>query len=432
MLFSKLNGMVPDVLDYSTLRTGGKTPLAACHDLCKSHGSTYFESGTAGRHHANNCVCAKVSQTMPPNPDGNANWNIYTVCPKPTTTTTTLAATTAPAAGPSCDSTEPLVFSTVSGDLDSRGGLRFPNVKAGVDLVMRTVEQGAYTAVDASLNGLVGGDFARINVKCGSDVTVEAITVKTGTVEPVVQTSIAFTLFDMDEGKRQKGRVSLQTCSATGASFPSNTELSAFETNGCILVGSCAKGKKGNDPTALSTLTEDHSTRAASLFWANTARITFKMAVGAGAGGRNFQFAFVPTNACLPGADNDFRPPVCCPKGVCQNSLDFVPPPPAADMAAAAPATEAPTTAAPAVTAAPPAKVGPKCVKAELTGVDLPKKRDFKKTEKAVQNDCLGNLDCEGYFQGASGWHILVPGTRTFKKGKPNKSIKVVKTCSSR
>merc|ERR1719201_1378033 len=89
MLFSKLNGMVPAVLDYSTLKTGGRTSLAACHDLCRSHGSTYFESGTAGRHHANNCVCAKVSQTMPPNPDGNANWNIYTVCPKPSTTTTT-------------------------------------------------------------------------------------------------------------------------------------------------------------------------------------------------------------------------------------------------------------------------------------------------------------------------------------------------------
>merc|ERR1719182_876609 len=132
----------------------------------------------------------------------------------------------------------------------------------------------------------------------------------------------------------------------------SNAESSVFEANGCILVGSCVKGKKGNDPTALSTLSDDHTTRSASLFWANTARITFKLAVGVGKGGRNFQFAFVPTNACLPGADNDFRPPVCCPKGACQNSIDFVPPPPGADMAAAfAAAGAGAAAAAPATTA---------------------------------------------------------------------------------
>merc|ERR1719197_1885501 len=133
-------------------------------------------------------------------------------------------------------------------------------------------------------------------------------------MEPAGKEYNDFSLFDMDEGKRYKGRVSLQTCSATGASFPANTELSAFEANGCMLVGSCVKGKKGNDPTALSALTDDHTKRSASLFWANTARITFKLAVGAGSGGRNFQFAFVPTNACLPGVDNSFRPPQCCPK----------------------------------------------------------------------------------------------------------------------
>jgi hypothetical protein len=154
----------------------------------------------------------------------------------------------------------------VSGDLDSREGLRFPNVKSGVDLIMRTVTQGAYTPANAGLNGLVGGDFARINVKCGTDVVIEAITVASGTMNPVVQDSIAFTLYDMDEGKRYKGRVALQSCGITGASFPANTELSAVEANGCILVGSCVKGKKGNDPTSLGSLTDDHTKRSASLF----------------------------------------------------------------------------------------------------------------------------------------------------------------------
>jgi len=172
------------------------------------------------------------------------------------------------------------------------------------------------------MNGLVGGDFARINVQCGTDVLVEAITVNTGTLVPVVQDSVAFTLYDMDEGKRHKGRVSLQTCGHTSATFPMETELSSFEDNGCIRVGSCKKGAKGNDPTSLDGLTADQTKRSVTLMWSSTAKMTFKISVGAGVGGRNFQFAFAPTNACLPMADDSFRPEECCAKGACTNVID--------------------------------------------------------------------------------------------------------------
>lgn len=300
------------------------TPEYAAKGFCDmSKGNKYFT-----QYNSNLLEDSSVIWPWPSAADMVTNERSATSCRKwtkengwsePTTTTTTTTT-------PSCETTPPLVFSSVSGDLDSRGGLRFPNVKAGLDLIMRTTEQGAYTSADSTFNGLVGSDFARINVKCGTGVVVEAITVKTGTMEPVSQEHIAFTLYDMDEGKRGKGRVSLQSCSTDAASFPSDTELSAFEANGCILIGSCKQGKKKNDPTSLGGLTADHTKRSVSLFWSNTARITFKLSVGAGTGGRNFQFAFAPTNACLPGVDNSFRPAECCPTGACQNSIDFVEP----------------------------------------------------------------------------------------------------------
>jgi len=92
-LYSKLNGMIPAILNYGTFLQTRTVSLEQCEKHCRDAGSTYFEIGTAGRGHSGNCICANAG-ISPPVPDGNANWNIYTTCLKSATTVST---TTIPA-----------------------------------------------------------------------------------------------------------------------------------------------------------------------------------------------------------------------------------------------------------------------------------------------------------------------------------------------
>jgi len=85
-LYSKLNGMIPAILNYDTFLKTRSVSLEQCEKHCRDAGSYYFEIGTAGRVHSGNCICAKAG-IAPPTPDGNANWNIYTTCSEPETGT---------------------------------------------------------------------------------------------------------------------------------------------------------------------------------------------------------------------------------------------------------------------------------------------------------------------------------------------------------
>jgi len=176
-------------------------------------------------------------------------------------------------------------------------------------------------------------DFGIVNVMTGTDTEVEMRFVETGTDNPTVLENIAFSLYDMDEGKKGKGRVSMQLCDAVGAAFPADSELAVYESEGCYHITSCLRGAKGNEPSSVAAVGVEGAKRTASFWFERAARLSFKLEVTEGFGGRNFMFAFEPSNACQPSYEVDFLPPSCCPaeslEDDCDNAvIDFVPPEP--------------------------------------------------------------------------------------------------------
>jgi len=205
-------------------------------------------------------------------------------------------------------------------------GLRYASVTDGVDLVVKPLKPHLAAADSGMLS-----DFGIVNVMTGTTTEVEMRFVQAGTDTPTVLENIAFSLYDMDEGKKGKGRVSFQLCDAVGAAFPGDSELAVYESDGCYHITSCLRGAKGNEPSSVAAVDAEGAKRTASFWFERAARLSFKLEVTAGHGGRNFMFAFEPSNACQANYEIDFLPPSCCPaesaEDDCDNAvIDFVPP----------------------------------------------------------------------------------------------------------
>lgn len=227
----------------------------------------------------------------------------------------------------SCEGHTKLSLTSVTGTLDT--GLRYASVTDGVDLVVKPLKEHTSAADSGMLS-----DFGIVNVMTGTSTEVEMRFVEAGTDTATVLENIAFSLYDMDEGKKGKGRVSMQLCGPVGAAFPSDSELAVYESDGCYHITSCLRGAKGNEPASVAEVGAEGAKRTATFWFERAARLSFKMEVTPGYGGRNFMFAFEPTNACQSNYELDFLPPSCCaaedPEGEdCDNAvIDFEPPEP--------------------------------------------------------------------------------------------------------
>jgi len=227
----------------------------------------------------------------------------------------------------SCVGHTELKLSTVTGTIDT--GLRYASVTDGVDLVVKPLGEHK----SAADSGMVS-DFGIVNVLTGSSTEVEMRFVEAGSDNPTVLENIAFSLYDMDEGKAGKGRVSMQLCGPIDAAFPANSELAVHESEGCYHISSCLRGAKGNEPASVAAVDNAAAVRTATFWFERAARLSFKMEVTPGWGGRNFMFAFEPSNACQPNYQPDFVPQSCCPPADaesedCDNAvIDFTPPEP--------------------------------------------------------------------------------------------------------
>jgi len=225
-----------------------------------------------------------------------------------------------------CEAYGEYILSEPVGDFDD-GGLVFKNVKDGVDLHVAPLGHHE----EAQDSGHIE-DFGKINVMTNATTEVTMTFVDAETREPVVQDKVAFSLYDMDEGKNGKARVSFQLCDATGAAFPEHSELAVFESDGCFHITSCIRGAKHNEPTSTTNLTDDHLARTATFFFEDKAQLAFKLEVSEGFGGRNFMFSLKPSNACSSKYTPDVYPSSCCAEDEgenCDNAvIDFHPPKP--------------------------------------------------------------------------------------------------------
>lgn len=168
-----------------------------------------------------------------------------------------------------------------------------------VDLVLST--DGTFQTSKPSKNGNAGA-FGALNVKCGTSVTVTMKVVDSETGGPVVLDSVALTWYDLDEGKRGKGRATVQTCGSTGAIVSQNTELTLVREGDCSSATSSVPGTGKDNPKSPHQLNSLQISRALTLPFKQVSEFSSTLSVAKGYKGRNFLFAIEPSVACGLGA----------------------------------------------------------------------------------------------------------------------------------
>jgi len=164
-----------------------------------------------------------------------------------------------------------------------------------VDLVVTT--DGTFKTSKPAKNGKSGA-FGIINVKCGSSVTLNMKVVDSETGAPVTLDSVAVSWFDLDEGKKQKGRATVTSCGSTGAIVSQNTELTMKREGDCETFTSSVAGTGKDNPKSPHQLSSLHKSRSVTLPFKGVSEWSSTLSLAKGPKGRNFMFAIEPSVAC--------------------------------------------------------------------------------------------------------------------------------------
>lgn len=195
----------------------------------------------------------------------------------------------------------------VQNNLDEVGGsLRYG--EAGtingktVDVVV-TAAEGYTPFKGGAANNGVAGEFGTINVACGTEAELTFTIVETGTNNPEAIELASLTYYDLDEGKRGKGRMTVETCDQDETVLAENTELSQVVRGTCVAVTSSQKGSEADNPTSLMELDDIQRARAVTYTFSKLSTWTSKVSLARGSGGRSFFFSLQPAEACRPGVN---------------------------------------------------------------------------------------------------------------------------------
>jgi len=164
-----------------------------------------------------------------------------------------------------------------------------------VDLVITT--DGDFKTHKASKNGN-SGPFGILNVKCGTSVSINMKVVDSENNQPVTLDSVALTWYDLDEGKKEKGRATVTACGSTGAIVSENTELTVKREGDCSSSTSSVPGTGKDNPTSPHKLDSVQIARAVTLPFKGVSEWSSTLSLAKGYKGRNFLFAIEPTVAC--------------------------------------------------------------------------------------------------------------------------------------
>jgi len=151
-----------------------------------------------------------------------------------------------------------------------------------------------------STNGNVG-EFGTINVACGTEADLTFTIVQTGTSTPESIEQATLTYYDLDEGKRAKGRMTVETCNQDETVLAENTELTQVVKGSCVAVTSSKKGSAADNPTNSMELDDIQRARTVTYSFSKLSSWKTSLSIANGAGGRSFLFSMRPAEACRPG-----------------------------------------------------------------------------------------------------------------------------------
>lgn len=208
-----------------------------------------------------------------------------------------------------CTKSQAIKFNkVVTNNLDGSGDgppeLRYGSVLTTsdgtkVDLVVTTDNYASQKS--NSQNGL-NGKLGQLNIDCGSSYRFKFKFVKSGTntlISPAAAgDNLQFSFLDIDQGKRNKGRSTVEVCGADEVIVSTNTELEKNVDNTCTSVKSTVKGTAKDNPDDPAMLSEQQKARTATFVLGQSSQFEANLAVGKCSGGRNFMFTGNPAVQC--------------------------------------------------------------------------------------------------------------------------------------
>jgi len=191
------------------------------------------------------------------------------------------------------------------GPLEGPEEIRFKNAAKihcqDVDLVMTTASDYTPGMMPNTGNGAEAG-FGKVTLASGTSVDVEFSLVDSSTGAPVDVDEFTIFVYDLDMGKRGRGKESVTACGATSVKkmvdLESNTAVKSTTDGDCTTFEAMQKGSKHDNPTDRNALDDVMKNRVVQATWANANKVNMKMAIGTGGDGRGMMFTATAKTVC--------------------------------------------------------------------------------------------------------------------------------------
>jgi len=181
--------------------------------------------------------------------------------------------------------------------------LRFGSVLTqsgqAMDMVVTPVDDYDCGRAVNSKNGNKGDSLGSIAVPAGTSVSYKFQFVSSGTDNPITPSSLMFSFLDIDQGKKNKQRESVEVCGAVNAIVTDNSELEQSIVGDCIKFTSTTQGTGKDNPDDPENMSAIQRARSVAYQIAGSSFTATLSVSQKGKNPRKFMFAGNPSVACV-------------------------------------------------------------------------------------------------------------------------------------
>jgi hypothetical protein len=191
------------------------------------------------------------------------------------------------------------ICGTDGGERELRFGRALTQNGQNMDLVIVPVGDHNCGSVKNDRFGSKTAEIGMLGVQARTEATFEFRFVESGTANLVAPQSLVLSFLDLDQGKKNKQRESVEVCGGINAIITDDSELEAVRNGDCIKVTSTTWGTGKDNPVSVDGMSQMQRARVAA-FQVQGATFTAKLGVsGKGRNPRKFAFAGKPSVACV-------------------------------------------------------------------------------------------------------------------------------------
>lgn len=191
------------------------------------------------------------------------------------------------------------ICGTDGGERELRFGRALTQNGQNMDLVIVPVGDHDCGSVSNNRFGSKTAEIGVLGVQAGTEATFEFKFVESGTANLVAPKSLMLSFLDLDQGKNNKQRESIEVCGGINAIMTDDSELEAVRNGDCVKVTSTTWGTGKDNPVSVEGMSQTQRARVAA-FQVQGATFTAKLGVTKkGKNPRKFAFAGKPSVACV-------------------------------------------------------------------------------------------------------------------------------------